>query len=89
MALGQSLFIPCITMLHAHVFLAYVPNQYAAYIFGALYALAFIAIFLRTAGNRAWWTLCLPIGAFFEALGFFLRLAVRQNQDSTGLYIVM
>lgn len=39
--------------------------------------------------RRDVWGLCLPIGALFQGLGFFLRIPLRKNSGSLGLYIIM
>ena len=39
--------------------------------------------------RRANYMLCLVIGAYCEAIGLVLRVALRNNPESTGLYIVM
>ncbi|KAE8269312.1 hypothetical protein A4X09_0g3036 [Tilletia walkeri] len=68
--------------------LKYVPSVAAALAFGILYGLYAIIFQIRLTPHRAWFGLCLSIGCATESLGFFLRLLLRQRQDSLGLFII-
>ncbi|KAK0525670.1 hypothetical protein OC842_005433 [Tilletia horrida] len=69
--------------------LAYVPSIPAAFVFGILYGIYAILFQIRLTPHRAWFGLCLSIGCATESVGFFLRLALRRQQSSLGLFILM
>lgn len=54
-----------------------------------MFELVAILVFINLILRRDLWGLCLPIGAFFQGLGFFLRLPLRNNPGGLGLYIIM
>jgi hypothetical protein len=66
----------------------YVPNKTVSGIAGGIFYLITLLLFFRTVRTRSWWSLCLPIGAFFYATGFVLRIILANNQDSLGLFII-
>jgi hypothetical protein len=70
-------------------YLSYVPDLAGNAVFGTLYAAASIALWAHTIRWRSWHALVLPIATTTEALGWFLRIPLRQeqNQDNRGLYI--
>lgn len=55
----------------------------------ALYFIVALILFYRNYRQRANWFLALVIGAFCEGIGLLLRIPLRNNPHSTGLYIVM
>jgi len=67
----------------------YEPSFGGNIVFGALFELVAIFIFINLILRRDLWGLCLPIGAFFQGLGFFLRIPLRNSPSSLGLYIIM
>lgn len=70
----------------------YVPNLAGNTVFGILYTLISLILFYHvffTGSKVDKWALVLPIGSSFEALGFWLRIALRTNQSSQPIYIVM
>lgn len=68
---------------------AYVPSAVAAYTFGILYGIAALGFIVHIFYRRAWWALCLPIGAAFVSGGFFMRLPLRNLQTNSGLFTGM
>jgi hypothetical protein len=66
-----------------------VPDLAGNAVFGTLYAAASIALWAHTVRWRSWHAVVLPIATTTEALGWFLRIPLRQeqNQDNRGLYI--
>jgi len=56
-----------------------------------VYFIITILTFWRLIRNRDWWGLCLPIGAFFVALGFLIRIFIGESnlRGSLGVYVVM
>ncbi|KAG9308036.1 RTA1 like protein-domain-containing protein [Chiua virens] len=65
----------------------YNPSEAAAGIFAGLYGIAAFVIFIRLFSNRAWWGLCLPIGATVMSAGFVLRIAMIIYPNSFSIYI--
>ncbi|KAF9653603.1 hypothetical protein BDM02DRAFT_3182614 [Thelephora ganbajun] len=64
----------------------YHPNNALALAAAIVYAITAVALVLRVMTSKAWWALCLPIGSFFEALGFVLRYVAEYNPNSIGLF---
>lgn len=69
-------------------FLDYKPLFGVNILFGILFELAAIFLFINLFRHRDRWGLCLPIGAFFQGLGFFLRVPLINMSNNIGLYIV-
>ncbi|KAG8215615.1 RTA1 like protein-domain-containing protein [Butyriboletus roseoflavus] len=65
----------------------YNPSKAAAGIFAALYGITTLVIFFRLFSNRAWWGLCLPIGAAFMTAGFVLRIEMTIYPNSLPTYL--
>lgn len=68
--------------------LHYVPNKAAAGAVGTIYIAIALGLFTRLIRHRAWWGLCLPIGALVMGVGLFVRIITANNQNSEGLYII-
>ncbi|KAK0538031.1 hypothetical protein OC834_000603 [Tilletia horrida] len=68
--------------------LYYAPSVPGNIAFGVLYGIACVGLYVNLIRRRDWWALCLPIGATFQCAGFFLRLPLRSNPGSLGLYII-
>ena len=47
-------------------FQGYTPNNACALAAGVIYGIIGVALLLRVIMSKAWWGLCLPIGAFCE-----------------------
>ncbi|ORX36045.1 putative integral to membrane protein [Kockovaella imperatae] len=69
--------------------LRYVPSIPLNAVAAALYFTVAIILTFLNYKWRANYMLCLVIGAYCEGLGLALRLALRNNLHSSGLYIVM
>ncbi|PWN31552.1 uncharacterized protein FA14DRAFT_89200 [Meira miltonrushii] len=69
--------------------LYYMPSFGGNIVIGTLFEVVAIFIFINLILRRDLWGLCLPIGALCQGLGFFLRVPLRNNPGSLGLYIVM
>ncbi|KIY48280.1 hypothetical protein FISHEDRAFT_59083 [Fistulina hepatica ATCC 64428] len=68
--------------------LLYTPNTKIAAVVGIIFSITGLLLLYRLIKNRDWWALCLPIGAFCYALGFFVRIAmVNKHQNSRGWLI--
>lgn len=69
--------------------LEYVPDLTGNSIICALYAVFTVVTAYFTIKDRAWWAICLPIGTFFSALGFALRIVLRNpaNQGNDAIFI--
>ncbi|CAD6893705.1 unnamed protein product [Tilletia controversa] len=67
--------------------LYYSPSAFGNVAFGVLYAIACAGLYINLYKKRDWWGLCLPIGATFQCIGFFIRLPLRSNSGSLMLYI--
>lgn len=65
----------------------YDPNRVAAAVAGSLYLLCSVCLFARAVSNRAWWALCLPLGSMNMAMGFFIRIVLPNNPDSSMLFL--
>lgn len=57
-------------------------------IFGIIWVILAGSHFYQTYRSKVKWTLVLPLGEIFSALGYFLRIACRTNQESLALYAV-
>lgn len=68
---------------------AYLPSLAGNATVAAFYGLWCVVMFFWIFRTRSWWALCEPIGAFFSFLGFVLRIVLRTNQSSQGVYIAM
>ncbi|TFK99442.1 RTA1 like protein-domain-containing protein [Pterulicium gracile] len=69
----------------------YVPNKIPAGIAAGVFFVVSLILFRHTFKMRSWWSLCLPIGAMFYALGFILRIVLSVNEanlDSLILFIL-
>lgn len=66
----------------------YVPNKAGAGVAAGAFFIASAILFRHTFKARSWWSLCLPIGAFFYALGFILRIALAINEDTLNNLIL-
>jgi len=66
----------------------YRPNNTLAIVATVAYASVGVALLFRVVKSRAWWGLCLPIGSFFEALGFLLRYLAKLSPNSLSLFAV-
>lgn len=83
--------VKCIE-LQPDSYLDYVPNLAGNTIFGVIYSILCLILFYHTIflQNKAQkWALTLPIGTFFAALGYWLRLPMRTDQHNESLYTVM
>ncbi|KAN0065284.1 hypothetical protein ACQY0O_001119 [Thecaphora frezii] len=69
--------------------LKYDPNTPANVIVGVVYTLLSGLFFFYVWRHRAWWALCLPIGAACSAIGFYIRLAMDPNNVTTAIYAIM
>jgi hypothetical protein len=96
--LSALLFIVFATLVRGDIALQpdsisnYVPNLAGNITFGILYTILSFAFYFHvffTGKKSDKWGLVLPIGSSFEALGFWIRVALRTNQTSQPLYIVM
>ncbi|TKY87607.1 hypothetical protein EX895_003621 [Sporisorium graminicola] len=67
--------------------LKYEPSTGGNYFVGGAYALFSATIFFHVFRHKDLWALCLPIGTFFSAIGFFLRPSLDPYNVSLGLYI--
>jgi hypothetical protein len=73
-------------------YLDYVPNLGGNTALAVIYTILALTLFwhtFRTGRKVDKWALCLPIGASFEAMGFWLRLPMRTSQHNEPLYTVM
>ncbi|PWN32224.1 RTA1-domain-containing protein [Meira miltonrushii] len=73
-------------------YLDYVPNLAGNAIFGVLYSVLCLVLFYHTLflqRKPQKWALTLPIGTFFAALGYWLRIPMRTSQHNESLYTVM
>ncbi|KAF9954241.1 hypothetical protein BGZ72_004744 [Mortierella alpina] len=68
--------------------LKYMPHVAGNAIFGGLYAILGLLYSFYIWKHSDKWALCLPIGAFASAVGFFCRLALDPLNVSLGLYII-
>ncbi|ORY33699.1 RTA1 like protein-domain-containing protein [Naematelia encephala] len=69
--------------------LRYVPNEAVNIVAAVLYFLTAAALTYRQIRQPANFFLCLVIGAWCEGIGLAIRLGLRNNLHSTGLYIAM
>lgn len=72
--------------------LDYVPNLAGNTIFGVIYSILCLTLFYHTLflqRKPQKWALTLPIGTFFAALGYWIRIPMRTEQDNQSLYTVM
>lgn len=67
--------------------LAYTPSIAGNAMFGIVYETIAVLLTINLFKRRDWWGLCLPIGAFCQGIGFFLRIALAQSTFSLSLYI--
>lgn len=68
--------------------LKYEPSTGGNYVVGGLYALYSLILFYYVFRRKERWALCLPIGCFFSAVGFFVRPSIDPFDVSLGLYII-
>lgn len=66
----------------------YSPSVVGAVVFGVVYILASIFLFINTWAWKDWYALALPVGAFFQGVGFFVRIPYRDQPGGIGLYII-
>lgn len=68
--------------------LKYEPSTGGNYFVGGMYALYSFVIFVYIFRRKDRWALCLPIGCFCSAIGYFVRPSIDPYDVSLGLYII-
>ncbi|SPO28804.1 uncharacterized protein UTRI_10227 [Ustilago trichophora] len=68
--------------------LKYQPDDTGNLVVGIIYAVLALYFFVAAFVSKAKWTLVLPIGAAFSAVGFFIRIPLTRYNMSLGLFIV-
>ncbi|PWY98612.1 LOW QUALITY PROTEIN: hypothetical protein BCV70DRAFT_227931 [Testicularia cyperi] len=67
--------------------LKYQPSSGGNYAFGVVYAIFTVVIFFYVFRKKDWWSLCLPIGTFFSAIGYFIRPSMNPDSVALSTYI--
>lgn len=66
----------------------YRPTDALSIAAAVVYGIVGSALMFRTMKSKAWWALCLPIGAFFEAKGFGLRYLSKFWPNSVAVFAI-